>query len=154
MSMSSILACGQLAICFRSTDSGHSWRYVAKCQLLQAILTKPKFDLTLFQELEPWTSTTAPAVLHGIGSMAVEVDAKYSQLQDFLTALNNTHIGHNKLTTFKKQNALGTHSGNLQSLLDDVATKHKCLKLQQQMLMTTQQCLALSQARQPQPADL
>jgi len=96
----------------------------------------------------------APAVLYGIGSMAVEVDAKYSQLQDFLTALNNTHIGHNKLTTFKKQNTLGTHSGNLQSLLDDVATKHKCLKLQQQMLMTTQQCLALSQARQPQPADL
>lgn len=152
VSMSSILACGQLAISFCSADSGCSWRYVAKCQFLQAKLTNPNLDL--LQELEPWTSTMAPAVLHGIGSMAVEVDAKYSQLQALLTALNNTHIGHNKLTTFKKQNALGSQSGNLQSLLDDVATKHKCLKLQQQMLVTTEERLALSQARQPQLADL
>ncbi len=139
---------------FCSADSGLSGRYIAKCQFSQGILTNPEFDLTLFQELEPWTSTVAPAVLHGIGSMAVEVDAKYSQLRDLLTALSYTHSGHNKLTAFKKQNALGTRSGNLQSLLDDVATKHKCLKLQQQMLMTTEQRLALSQARQPQLADL
>ena len=129
-------------------------RVCGKVSTLQAVLTNPKYGLALLQELEPWTSTVAPAVLHGIGSMAVEVDAKYLQLQHLLTALNNTHIGHNKLTTFKKHNALSTHSGNLQSLLDDVATKHKCLKLQQQMLMTTEQRLALSQARQPQLADL
>ena len=152
--MSSILACGQLAICSCSADSDPSWRHVAKCQLLQGILTNSKCDLTLFQELEPWTSTMAPAVLHGIGSMAVEVDATYSQLQDLLTALSYTHSGHNKMTAFRKQNALSTHSDNLQSLLDDVATKHKCLKLQQQMLLTTEQRLALSQARQPQLADL
>lgn len=124
-------------------------------ECLDAFLTAAEeFNHLFHTELEPWTSTVAPAVLHGIGSMAVEVDAKYLQLQHLLTALNNTHIGHNKLTTFKKHNALSTHSGNLQSLLDDVATKHKCLKLQQQMLMTTEQRLALSQARQPQLADL
>ncbi|DBA92984.1 TPA: hypothetical protein ACH3X2_003327 [Trebouxia sp. C0005] len=118
------------------------------------LIAAEDFNHLFHMELEPWTSTMAPAVLHGIGSMAVEVDAKYSQLQALLTALNNTHIGHNKLTTFKKQNALGSQSGNLQSLLDDVATKHKCLKLQQQMLVTTEERLALSQARQPQLADL
>ncbi|KAL0024595.1 hypothetical protein WJX77_001263 [Trebouxia sp. C0004] len=124
-------------------------------ECLDAFLTAAEdFNHLFHTELEPWTCTVAPAVLHGIGSMAVEVDTKYSQLQDLLTALTNTRTGHNKLTIFKKQNALGTHSGNLQSLLDDVATKHKSLQLQQQMLMTIQQRLALSQAREPQVADL
>ncbi|DBB12852.1 TPA: hypothetical protein ACH3X3_005612 [Trebouxia sp. C0006] len=124
-------------------------------ECLDAFLTAAEdFNHLFHTELEPWTSTMAPAVLHGIGSMAVEVDATYSQLQDLLTALSYTHSGHKKMTAFRKQNALSTHSDNLQSLLDDVATKHKCLKLQQQMLLTTEQRLALSQARQPQLADL
>ncbi len=91
------------------------------------------------QELEPWTSTTAPAVLHDIGPLAVEADHGYQQLLHLLTALHQTQHAHDKLLSLRTQNAC--NSQGLSSLLDDVTAKHKALKLQQQLLSTVQQRL-------------
>lgn len=108
----------------------------------------------VLQELEPWTSTMAPAILHDIGPMALEAGQRYQLLQQLLTALSDTHSAHNKLSAYKTQNALRSHSDSLHSLLDDVTSKHKSLKLQQDTLRSTQQRSTALMGQYPQFTDL
>ena len=111
-------------------------------------------DRIVPQELEPWTSTMAPAILHDIGPMALEAGQRYQLLQQLLTALSDTHSAHNKLSAFQAQNASCVCSDSLRSLLDDVTSKHKILKLQQDTLSSTQRRSTALMGQYPLLTDL
>ena len=96
----------------------------------------------------------APAILHDIGPMAREAGQQYQLLQQLLTALSDTRSAHNKLSAFQAQNALRARSDSLHSLLDDVTSKHKILKLQQDTLLGTQRRSTALMGQYPQVTDL
>ena len=101
------------------------------------------------QELEPWTSTLAPATMHGIGPIALEAQHTYLQLQNLLTAIGHTQSAHQKLSMDRAQ--ADSHSDRDTT---GIQAKHAGLKLQQQLLPVVQQRLSKGTTRPLQLADL
>ena len=108
----------------------------------------------VLQELEPWTTTTSPAVLHDIGPMAAEAVQRHGHLQQLLTAVHHTRSAHDKLLALKTHNAPHGHSEDLDAILTKVSVQHKGLQMQHQMLCTVQSRLNGVSYRHPQLADL
>lgn len=107
----------------------------------------------MMQELEPWTTTMAPAELQGIGIMIQEACQNYEGVVNLMTACSDIGTAHQKMQRPDEQSLAALQHMQMQDLLAATAEHKRELQSRQKAFPDVQQrCMA--QSTLPQFADL